>query len=248
MEFYYYNRHDGDTVIPLVEMKLPFDTLTVLLKGEMVYHVNGERVELHDGDIIFLKKGMVRTRDEVRASHYVSYNFSGENCDFLPILSQGIFSDAARHIVFAYDEIRKTTYDLSDFRLVSLFRALIEELRCQVKLKNENELVKRIKKYVHEHLREKITLADISQSVFFSVPYVEKTFKAETGTSVIRYLIDRRIQLAKTLLLDAVLDLKAVAVKCGFSDDNFFSRSFTKNVGLSPLAYRKEHSPLPPKS
>ena len=119
----------------------------------------------------------------------------------------------------------------------------MEEVRYQVKLKKENELVKRIKKYVHEHLSEKITLTDISQNAFFSIPYVEKVFKEETGTSVVRYLIDQRVLLAKTLLLDATSELKTIAEKCGFSDYNFFSRTFTKTVGCSPLAYRKEHRP-----
>ena len=242
MEFYYYNRHDYDTVIPLVELKLPFHALTVLLDGKMVYHVNGVRVELHGGDIIFQPKGTVRTRDEVKNSQYVSFNFYEEDYDFLPLVSKGLLSDVALHIISAYDGAWKTTRDLSEPRLIFLFRALMEELRYQSALKNENELVQRIKNYVHTNLREKITLADVAQHVFFSVPYVEKTFKAETGVSIIRYVIDTRLQMAQRLLRDTADDLKTVALESGFPDYNFFSRTFKKNVGLSPLAYRKQYS------
>lgn len=241
MNFYYYNRHDYDTVIPLVKMTLPFHALTILLDGKMIYNVNGERVEMHSGDIIFLKKGTVRTREEVRNSQYVSYNFYEDDYDFLPLLSHGLLSKTALHTVYAYDEGRKTTHDLSDPRLILLFRALTEELRYQIKLKNENELVQRVKKCIHERFREKLTLADISQHVFFSVPYIEKIFKAETGESIIHYLIDFRLQIAKNLLLDNTIDLKIVAKQSGFSDYNFFSRTFSKFVGFSPSAYRKKY-------
>ena len=242
MEFYYYNRHDYDTVIPLVELKLPFHAITVLLDGEMVYHVNGARIELHRGDIIFQPKGTVRTRDEVKNSQYVSFNFYEDGYDFLPLVSHGLLSPAALHAIFAYDEARKTTHNLNEPRLIFLFRALMEELHYQMKLKNENALVQKIKDYINERLREKLSLTDIAQHVFFSVPYVEKIFKSETGISIIRYLIDTRLQVAKTLLRDTEQDLKSIAAESGFSDYNFFSRTFKKNIGVSPLAYRKQHS------
>ena len=242
MELYYYNQHEYDTVIPLVELNLPFHDLTVLLQGEMIYHVNGKRIVLHDGDAVFIPKGAVRTREEVRNSRYVSYNFCDESIPPLPILSQGVLSKAALHTVLAFDETRKSTFDLSDTRLHFLLRALIEELHYQLKLQNENALVKQIKQYLHEHLREKITLADVSQHVFFSVPQIEKIFKEETGLSVIRYLIELRLSIAKNLLMDASLPLKSVAEKCGFPDYNFFSRTFKKIIGVSPLTYRNAHA------
>ena len=242
MELYYYNQHEYDTVIPLVKLKLPFHDLTILLDGEMVYYVNGKRIVLHDGDVIFIPKGTVRTREEVRNSRYVSYNFFDENIDVLPLLSQGLLSNAALHIALAFDETRKSTFDLSDTRLHFLLRALIEELHYQLKLQNENALVKQIKQYLHEHMREKITLADVSQHVFFSVPQIEKIFKEETGLSVIRYLIELRLSIAKNLLMDASLPLKSVAEKCGFPDYNFFSRTFKKIIGVSPLTYRNAHA------
>ncbi len=242
MELYYYNQHEYDTVIPLVKLKLPFHALTILLDGEMVYYVNGKRIVLHDGDVIFIPKGTVRTREEVRNSRYVSYNFFDENIDVLPLLSQGLLSNAALHIALAFDETRKSTFDLSDTRLHFLLRALIEELHYQLKLQNENALVKQIKQYLHEHMREKITLADVSQHVFFSVPQIEKIFKEETGLSLIRYLIELRLSIAKNLLIDASLPLKSVAEKCGFPDYNFFSRTFKKIIGVSPLTYRNAHA------
>ncbi len=242
MELYYYNRHDYDTVIPLVELKMPFHALTILLDGEMIYYVNGKRIVLHDGDVIFIPKGAIRTREEVRNSRYVSYNYWDEEQEIFPTLSQGLLSNAALHTLFAFDEARKSTFDLSEPRLHLLLRALIEELHYQLKLQKENALVKEIKQYIHEHLREKINLADVSKHVFFSVPHVEKLFKEETGVSVIRYLIEQRLSLAKNLLLDASLPLRAVAEKCGFPDYNFFSRTFRKNIGCSPLAYRNAHA------
>ncbi|MBO5027468.1 MAG: helix-turn-helix transcriptional regulator [Clostridia bacterium] len=247
MELYYYNRHDYDTVIPLAEMQMPFHDLTILLDGEMIYHVNGVRVTLHDGDMIFVPKGAVRTREEVQNSRYVSYNFWDEAQEIFPLLLQGTLSNAALHTVYAFDEARKTTFNLSEPRLILLLRSLLEEIGYQLRLQKESALVKEIKSYLHEHLRERITLANVAQHVFFSVPYVEKVFKDETGVSVIRYLIEQRLSLAKTLLMDVSLPLRAVAERSGFPDYNFFSRTFKKYVGCAPLAYRNNHSVIPKK-
>jgi two-component system response regulator YesN len=64
-------------------------------------------------------------------------------------------------------------------------------------------------------------------------------FKQETGLSITAYVIKKRIEKAKQLLIERVLTLPEVAERVGFSDYNYFSRVFKKEVGVSPINYRK---------
>ena len=53
------------------------------------------------------------------------------------------------------------------------------------------------------------------------------------------YLIGKRIQKAKELLLDDKLSIEEVAEKVGYNDYFYFLKSFKKNTGISPSKYRK---------
>ena len=55
------------------------------------------------------------------------------------------------------------------------------------------------------------------------------------------YLIRYRIQKAKHLLAAGDKTITEIALEVGFSDNNYFSRVFREEVGVSPLAYRLAH-------
>ena len=99
---------------------------------------------------------------------------------------------------------------------------------------NENPLVSAIKKYVLENMQENISLSMIASHVGYSPNYCDTIFKKHENVSVINYLISQRIIEAKRLILEGVLSLKDIAQTVGYSDYNYFSRIFKKNVGCSP--------------
>jgi two-component system response regulator YesN len=70
--------------------------------------------------------------------------------------------------------------------------------------------------------------------------YLCALYKKETGTTINRAIIDARLERAKRLLIRD-FKLYEVAAQVGFSDPNYFSAVFKKNVGVSPTRYRREH-------
>ena len=242
MQLFYY-RHNQNKPSPALSIKkFYFCELTIVFKGEMHYTINGQRITLKDEDAIFLSVGALRTREEVHNCHYVSFNFYSDVPPALPMVIHKALNQATQHILYAFDEIKKTTLDLSDERLKLLLQGLLAELEHQAAEVSENELVTHIKTYIQQNLRWKISLQNIADHVFFSVPHIEKLFKAETGVSIIHYLIQQRVQIAKNLLMDNTIPIKEVALNSGFPDCNFFSRTFAKYVGCSPSEYRKTHT------
>jgi AraC-like DNA-binding protein len=73
-----------------------------------------------------------------------------------------------------------------------------------------------------------------------SVAYLCRLFKAYTGKTVIRYLVERRIQAAIWKLREGNEKIISIALGCGFNDLAYFNRAFKRIVGTTPSAYRRK--------
>ena len=69
--------------------------------------------------------------------------------------------------------------------------------------------------------------------------YFSRIFKEGTGENFIEYLTSVRMEKAKELLGNGEYSMKEIGVMVGFSDPNYFSRSFKKNVGVTPTEYKE---------
>jgi AraC-like DNA-binding protein len=73
-----------------------------------------------------------------------------------------------------------------------------------------------------------------------SASHFTREFTKETGINPIKYLTNIRIQNAMQLLQNTTLSVNEIAVQCGFSCGNYFSKTFKKNTQLSPYQFRGE--------
>lgn len=102
--------------------------------------------------------------------------------------------------------------------------------------------VRTAKEYIQTHYNKKITLEDIADIVDLNPVYFSTLFKKETGSNFSTYLLNIRIAKAKSLLKEGNDTIAAVAEKVGYKDARFFSQTFTKEVGVKPVVFRKLHS------
>jgi AraC family transcriptional regulator len=91
-----------------------------------------------------------------------------------------------------------------------------------------------------ERMGEDITLSEAAQACGLSISYFSRAFKRSLGAPPHRWLLQQRVQRAKSLLRDGELALADVAAACGFADQSHFTRVFTGIVGVSPGAWRKQ--------
>lgn len=100
--------------------------------------------------------------------------------------------------------------------------------------------VSRVKRVVEENLSNRnLDLSLIAAELHLSSNYLSRLFKDETGTNLTAYIRDRRMDLARELLAsEPSLPVGEIAVRCGYSDINYFSYSFRASVGVSPSTYR----------
>lgn len=103
---------------------------------------------------------------------------------------------------------------------------------------SSNDVVLAAKKYIEENYTKTITLEDVSQQVNISAYYLSRIFKEATDENFIDYLTGLRIERAKELLSSTQYSMKEICSMTGYSDPNYFSKSFKKKVGVTPTEYR----------
>jgi AraC family transcriptional regulator len=91
-----------------------------------------------------------------------------------------------------------------------------------------------VDEYIHAHLDQKISLADLATCLHLSVPHFERMFRATTHRPPYHYVLEHRLERAKVLLEKTRLPLAEVARQCGFSSQSHFTAHFTRYVGVSP--------------
>lgn len=100
-------------------------------------------------------------------------------------------------------------------------------------------LVERISDYIDKNFLKDITGEDIEKEFLINFDYANRIFKSHTGRSIIKYRNFLRIECAKQLLVTTQKPIEVVGYESGFKDKFYFSRFFTKCVGVSPKTFRE---------
>ena len=126
----------------------------------------------------------------------------------------------------------------------SIFSELINhvELKRLAKKPYDTDFIKEVSIYIECNYKSPLTTARVSSELGYSKNYFCTLFKANFGQSFSNYLCEYRIKrslsLAK-LFTDNSLPLSAIAAMVGFTDYCYFSRSFTRYIGVPPSVYFK---------
>lgn len=95
--------------------------------------------------------------------------------------------------------------------------------------------------YIENHFTERITISELTALSGYSERQFIRLFHDVLGTTPSRYITVLRIDRAKHLLKTTSLSVGEISWRCGFDDQNYFSRSFRSHTGQTPSAYRKLH-------
>jgi len=98
---------------------------------------------------------------------------------------------------------------------------------------------RRAKEVIEANLDGEAPLAELARECGLSASHFSRAFRQTTGTSPHRWLLHRRVENAKRLLLERQSSLSEVALTCGFVDQSHFTRVFTKFSGAGPGAWRR---------
>lgn len=199
------------------------------------------KAEFNDGDIIIHSPGL----------NHLCYN-EKESIQYI----LGVSGDGLKGL--------RDTVIPADEKMAGIFLQLLSELKMPDKFHEKiislmaEELVIRIKREIDEGTecpeaqkpieavktiidngyKQEVDLDFLSGRVFLSKDYIRHSFKKEYGTSPIQYLIKKRIDNAKEMLMNTDKLVREIAVLSGFSDEYYFSKLFKKVTDFSPLKFR----------
>ena len=97
--------------------------------------------------------------------------------------------------------------------------------------------------YIDANLSGELSLHSLARLLRLSPGYLSALFHRETGHTLAQHITEHRMKAALQLLTTTRLQVQTIAQLCGFADPNYFSKTFRRFYGVTPLQYRRDNPP-----
>ncbi|PZN30940.1 MAG: AraC family transcriptional regulator [Proteobacteria bacterium] len=109
---------------------------------------------------------------------------------------------------------------------------------------HDDAAVRATERYLEQHFREHNVVTEAVRQSGLAERTLKRRFKVATGSTIIDYVQNLRIEEAKRLLEEGLRPVDQISFEIGYDDTSFFRRLFKRVVGLTPSAYRRMFAPL----
>lgn len=107
--------------------------------------------------------------------------------------------------------------------------------KLYIEIKNNN-LIDDIIKYINNNLEDDISLDDLSNRFYISKYHLSREFKKHSGTTIYKFIIQKKLILAKEYILSG-MPIKNIYAQAGFGNYSNFFRSFKNEYGVTPKQF-----------
>lgn len=142
-----------------------------------------------------------------------------------------------------YEELDKVLSELvkqlkNDIDIEPIPKGIILKIAKQEAQENNDDVVHKAKRYILEHIQDTIYVEDIANTVHISAQYLMRLFKKDTGVSILEFITQKRIALAKELLKSTNLPINRIADYVGYGNYSYFTKIFKRETDFTPSEYR----------
>lgn len=232
--------------------------MLLILQGRGSYTVGLYRTEVEAGDVILIGQGVAHDEFPQTDDLYQTLCLTFGSLA-LPEREPGQFLEAQRTPVFHHPpqflemaalggiinrhaEIHQPGDEALCQHMARGILELIAQMTAQdsrAPLSEQAALIAKLEAYIGGHYTEDLTIDRLSRLFYISPYHLSHLFKEQTGYSLKQYILRRRIGEAQTRLYSTRDSVQQIAASVGFEDAGYFSRLFTKYIGLPPVEYRK---------
>lgn len=136
--------------------------------------------------------------------------------------------------------MKDITMSLSEEELFETLLQIFATINNDGQEQSEEDEVERMLEYIDERYLAIESMEEVAEEFGYNYAYLSRMFKKKVGKSMSRYITDKKMGLAKELLVNKTeLRVTEVSDLCGYGDYRYFSRVFKSEVGISPSDYRE---------
>lgn len=239
----------------------PFTYFYYLAEGFGKLSIESEMVEVHAGDLIIINSNIGHTMYLDKDIANIKYfGFGIESISIARLVD-----DAAKAINYFHIDNRDKSlkfedyfediyneYKGNDIFSNSLANAvastlvinLLRKYRKSITVKHDkkiNRQIDYIKSYIDTNYNEDIKLEDLSSMAYMNKFHLISEFKQSYRITPIEYLILKRIEISKNLLISTNHTMEEISALVGFNSQSYFNQVFKKKVGQTPSQFRRKH-------
>lgn len=160
----------------------------------------------------------------------------------------GTFCALSPENVIKTDEIFLKIYNImndnSEMKYANLASLFVELLGIGLKSASSDsnkDKISDIVSFISDNALNKITIDDICKQSNLSKYHLCRIFKENIGVTIGDFIKSRRLSAAKQMLANTNMSITSIAYKCCFTDSSFFSKTFSKEFGITPTAFRAKY-------
>ena len=241
--------------------------LIYCVNGSGWYATQGLEYQVRQGEFFILPPGLPHSYGASPDASWTIYwiHFSGEHA---AIYAEGMQSPQQINVAVnsrimdrlgIFEEILTTLQSGTDMEHLryasSLLHHFLASMRYLVQFRNavgsrpdsgtspldEQTLCQSAIHFMQEHLENRMTLQQAAAYIGYSQSHFSALFRRQTGMSPHAYYNRLKMEHACQLLSETDLKVNQICHKLGIDDQYYFSRLFSKTIGMSPTEYRERH-------
>jgi len=236
-------------------------SILYILEGSMTVEYYDEKYLMQKNDILLVSPGIQFAITECDSAIYGMACFGANIIASITGTRNMIFHlNSMTDVDKSFDELREIFFCLTkeyaaqehktgaytDSLLLKMIDILVEEFQVSSitpgKASSESDSrMKDVMQYIIANLDREISLNELAEKMFISPSTLSRIFKKNTGQYFADFVMEMRLKNAMSLLSHSKQNVTQIALTCGFTNSASFNRAFKKQVGTTPMEYRRSH-------
>lgn len=239
----------------------PFTEFYYILDGKGIFSIEDKVIDTSKNDFFIINSNVGHSiySNENENLLYISFGIDSifiKNINDKEKLEEDKYiykkiKDSNKYFIYCFNEINQE-FNSNDIYAESMANAKASEFIIKLlrKYKDEflitndikiNKQIDYIKNFIDNNYSEDIKLESLSKMAYMNKFHLISEFKQSYRVTPIEYLILKRIEITKNLLISTNHSMEEISSIVGFNSQSYFNQVFRKKVGITPSQFRKNH-------